>query len=443
VRAIGISLKWFAPGMRVKRWVVLAAVGAFVILLGVALLNHGHPVDLLSYANRFWGWAGRRAAVSLSQGKVAFWTGIGVTALGVLIVLFALSRLSHSVTSALDPGGKPGSLVDTVYRNRFLSQGARVVVIGGGTGLSTMLRGIKQYTSNIVAVVTVTDDGGSSGKLTRQLNILPPGDIRNCLVALADSEATMTDLFQHRFRGSGTGEGLRDHAFGNLLIAAMCEISGGDFEQAVRQTSRVLNIRGRVLPSTLTHVSLRAQMEDGSIIEGETNIAHSPLKVRRVTLCPDDVQPLDEVIEAIELADVIIVGPGSVYTSVIPNLLVKGIPEALDRSKAKKVYICNVMTQPGETDGFAASDHLKALESHVGRPVVDYVMVNTGMPSHEMMERYGKSGAVWVEPDADRVKAMGYKPIRGNFISQTDVVRHDAGALTDAIVHLLLKEPRA
>jgi uncharacterized cofD-like protein len=313
------------------------------------------------------------------------------------------------------------------------------VVIGGGTGLSTMLRGLKAFTSNIVAVVTVTDDGGSSGKLQKQLNILPPGDIRNCLVALADAETTMTDLFQYRFKGGEATEGLRDHAFGNLLIAAMSEISGGDFEQAIRQTSRVLNIRGRVLPSTLQRVCLRAEMEDGTTVEGESNIAHSTQKIKRISLSPGDVRSLDEVQQAIELAEIIVIGPGSVFTSVIPNLLVRGIPEALHRSKGKKVYVCNVMTQAGETDGFGASDHVKAIDAHVSRPVFSYVLMNTGVPSLEMLAKYRQSGSMIVEADTDRVKRMGYRPLPGNYINQTDVVRHDSALLAEAIMRLLYK----
>jgi len=285
--------------------------------------------------------------------------------------------------------------------------------------------------------VTVTDDGGSSGKLHRQLSIPPPGDIRNCLAALADEESVMTELLQFRFRGTGTGEGLRDHAFGNLLIAALAEISGGDFKTAVRQASRVLNVRGDVLPATLTQVRLRAEMDDGSELEGETTIVHSPLRIRRVSLTPGDAQAPVEVVEAIVGADVVVIGPGSVYTSVVPNLLVHGVTEALYRTRAKKVYVCNVMTQPGETDGFAASDHLKAIEAHVPRPVVDYVIVNTDVPARELSEKYRQTGAVLGEPDCDRLRSMGYRPIRGSYISQTDVVRHASAKLAEAILRLL------
>ncbi len=432
------SAKWLLPGMRVKRWLALGIIGACIAMLGIALVNHGRPMDALSPWNHLIQMASDRWNVALSKSDAAFGAGLALLACGVGVFIYAFSQLTHSIATSLNPAGTNAALVDVVYRNRYLAQGPRVVVLGGGTGLSTMLRGLKQHTSNITAVVTVTDDGGSSGKLQKQLNILPPGDIRNCLVALADAEATMTDLFQYRFRGNGTGEGLRDHAFGNLLIAAMSEISEGDFERAVRETSRVLNIRGRVLPSTLKHVVLKGELVDGTIVEGETAIASAPERVKRITLSPDDAQPLSDVLEAIELADIIVIGPGSVFTSVIPNLLVQGIAPALRRSPAKKVYICNVMTQAGETDNFTASDHVKAIDAHVPRPVFDYVLVNTATPTLELLDKYRKSGATLVQADTDRLRKMGYRPITGNYISQTDVVRHDSGLLAEAIMRLLI-----
>ncbi len=432
--------KWLYPGMRVKRWCGMSVCGIIICLLGISLTYRERPVDLFAAPNQFWDVMGRLFHVSFRTAPWGGWAGASISVFGVLLAGFGILRLVHSITSAVDPNYDPSRLVDIVYRNRFLSQGARVVVIGGGTGLSTMLRGLKQYTSNIVAVVTVSDNGGSSGKLMKQVRMLPPGDIRNCLVALADSEAAMTDLFQYRFKGGGgiAGEGLRDHAFGNLLIAAMCDIADGDFEQAVLATSRVLNIRGRVFPSTLKQTQLKGEMEDGSIVDGETQIAMSPLAIRKIMLEPVDALPLAEVLEAIKQADIIVVGPGSVYTSVVPNLLVRGIPEALRASKAKKVYICNVMTQKGETNSFTAADHLCAIESHVPHRVFDYVLVNTGMPSQELIEKYQSVGASLVEADVERVKKMGYRTVTGNFISQTDVVRHDPSALAEAIMKLLV-----
>ena len=471
--AILTFLKWFHPGMMVKRWIGLGFLGLLIFLVGMGVILQSHPEGSKPLAVRVADWLIWRIHLDIRPGVF----GVTLAIMGSLLCLIALGKLIHSLTSGLDPERAPGGLVDAIYQKRRLAKGRRIVVIGGGTGLSTMLRGLKRYSGNITAIVTVADDGGSSGRLQKQLGILPPGDIRNCLVALADSEPLMTELFQFRFRDTaaqrlpvnvtqevpvgvgassspapseevpaslprliptaGYGEGLRDHAFGNLLIAAMCAINDGDFEKAVRETSRVLNIRGRVLPSTVEHVRLRAEMEDGSFLEGETTIAHSPLKVKQISLMPEDVCPVDGVLDAIQKADVIVIGPGSVYTSIIPNLLVRGVPEAIRRSRAKKVYVCNVMTQPGETDSFSACDHVKAIENHARQRIFEYVLVNTGRPDKEILEKYRQVGSVLVEPDIDRIKAEGYRPIPGDFINQTDVVRHDAAMLAEAIMRLL------
>ncbi|MDW8207858.1 MAG: YvcK family protein [Chloroherpetonaceae bacterium] len=460
-------VKWLYPGMRVKRWIALGALGLGLLLLGVGIRSQtylpGEEPPLIR--------AARWTTANVYLGMPPFTMGLAFSIGGALLGTFAFIRLLHSLVSALRPDMSAEELADEIYARRRLAQGRRIVVIGGGTGLSTLLRGLKQYSSNLTAVVTVADDGGSSGKLKRQLNILPPGDIRNCLVALADAEPQMTELFQYRFRNAvgprngavatvptpvavgasggaagvpervdvmeSYGEGLRDHAFGNLLIAAMCAINGGDFERAVLETSRVLNVRGRVLPSTVAHVRLKAEMEDGSILEGETTIAESPLKIRRVMLDPPDAPPVEDVLEAIAQADIIVLGPGSVFTSILPNLLVQGIVDAIHRSRARKVYVCNVMTQPGETDGFTACDHVAAIERHVDRRIFEYVLVNTGQPGPELLEKYRKSGSVLVEPDTDRIKRAGYRPITGNFINETDVVRHNAHRLAEAIIRLL------
>ncbi len=446
MNAVKHPFKILTPGLHIKRWVVLGALGAVVFLLGLGVRQQvtrpGFKPMLLRAADWIIGHPLGIAPATL---------GLILTICGFLLFLFGIYKLMHSIVSILDPGMGVGDLVEVVYRKRKLTQGRRIVVIGGGTGLSTMLRGLKQYSANITAIVTVADDGGSSGKIKKQLGILPPGDIRNCLVALADSERQMTELFQYRFRnsvqpekiakpvesGEGYGEGLRDHAFGNLLIAAMCAINEGDFEAAVRETSRVLNIRGRVLPSTIADVMLRGEMEDGSTLDGETTIAHSPLKIKRVTLVPENPCPAEDVIEAIQQADIIVLGPGSVFTSIIPNLLVQGVADALRRSSAKKVYVCNVMTQPGETDGFSAYDHVHRIETHAGQRVFEYVLVNTGEPNIELLEKYRKVGSVLVEADTDRIRRDGYRPITGNFINESDVVRHNSDGLAKAIMKLI------
>jgi uncharacterized cofD-like protein len=424
------SLKWLYPGMRVKRWLVLIPVGLAAAISGVVLLMNIRLVDVLGVvATESFRLFGLRLDVPGTQIPM----GIGLITLGLLLIFVSLRQVVRSITSVVSPEAE-GRLADVVFQRRYLSQGQQIVVIGGGTGLATMLRGLKQYTSNIVAVVTVTDDGGSSGRLQRDMGMLPPGDIRNCLVALADAEPLMMELFQYRFT-EGL-DGLDGHSFGNLLIAAMTRITG-DFERAVKETSNILAIRGRVLPSTIENVRLQAELEDGSFAEGETNIVRAPSAIRHVMLHPSTVHPLEETLRSIELADCIVMGPGSVYTSIVPNLLVRGIPEAIRESDAVKVFVCNVMTQPGETDGYSASDHVRGVMKHTDQRVFQYVLVNQERPSKELLEKYAKEGQFFVEPDASVIREMGFKPIVGDYISQTEVVRHDPEKLAQAILRLI------
>ncbi len=354
----------------------------------------------------------------------------------LMLGLFLLFRGGYlglrAILRALNPGYE-GKIVGILLKKQLLSAGPYIVALGGGTGLSTLLRGIKHKTSRIAAIVTVTDEGGSSGRLREDKKILPPGDIRNCLVALSDAEKIMTDLFQHRFEGASGS--LSGHSTGNLLIAAMVDITG-DFDKAIQQISQVLAIRGRVLPSTLSSVRLKAEMEDGSILCGETKIVNSMLRIRRVWLEPPDAPPLPEALQAIQEADIIAIGPGSIYTSVIPPLMVKGIAEAIHQSRAVKVYICNVMTQPGESDGFCASDHVSAIEANVQTRVFDYVLVNKALPSEALLKKYSEFGQEFVEPDIDRIRLMGYKPFTANLISESDVVRHDPIRLADSLLKI-------
>jgi uncharacterized cofD-like protein len=339
----------------------------------------------------------------------------------------------REITRILNPGHE-GRIVNQVLRHQALAAGPDIVAIGGGTGLSTLLRGLKRQTNRITAIVTVTDDGGSSGRLITDKKILPPGDIRNCLVALADAEKSMTDLFQHRFEGaSGT---LSGHSTGNLLIAAMVDISG-DFDKAVREISRVLAIQGRVIPATLDTVRLRAEMKDGSVIAGETRIVNSKIGIDRIHLEPPDTKPVEHALAALRNADIIVIGPGSIYTSVIPPLLVPGLADAISESKALKVYVCNVMTQPGESDNFTAADHVGAIERNVGRRIFDYVLINKAEPTERSLERYHEVGQEMVVPDSDRIKSLGYKPIAANLISESDVVRHDPHRIAEAIARMV------
>lgn len=428
-RGVFSSLKWLYPGMRVKRWLMLIPVGLICAIAGVVLLANIRIVDVLG---RVGTEAFRLFGLRLDKPAVQLPTGIGLIAVGLMLIFTSLRQVVRSITSVVSPEAE-GKLADVVFQRRYLSQGHRIVVIGGGTGLSTMLRGLKHHTSNIVAVVTVTDDGGSSGRLQREMGLLPPGDIRNCLVALADEEPLMTELFQYRFQNGG--DNLDGHSFGNLLIAAMTRITG-DFEKAVKETSNILAIRGQVLPSTIEDVRLQAVLEDGSLVEGETNIVKSGRPIKHILLQPSHVAPLEETLRAIELADCIVLGPGSVFTSVVPNLLVQGIPEAIQRSKAVKIYVCNVMTQPGETDGFKASDHVRAVAGHAEQKVFHHVLINQQKPTEDMLAKYASENQFFVEPDVFEVREMGYRPIVGDYISQTEVVRHDPEKLAQAILRL-------
>lgn len=307
------------------------------------------------------------------------------------------------------------------------------VVIGGGTGLSVMLRGLKEKPLDITAVVTVADDGGSSGILRSEMQIPPPGDIRNVLMALADVEPMLSRLLQHRFT---SGNSLAGHSMGNLILAAMKDITG-DFATGVRELSKVLAVRGRVLPAADQAIVLKAQMEDGTIIEGESRIPKAEGRIHRVWIEPADVAPLEEAVEALQAADAIIIGPGSLYTSIMPNLLVPDIARTLKQSKAVKIFVCNVMTQPGETDGYKVSDHLQAIQDHIGFHLFDYVVVNDGDIPEDVQERYAEKGASIVEVDRDAVVAMGIQIVSGGLVKYNTYLRHDTVKLSDHIFQLI------
>ena len=311
-------------------------------------------------------------------------------------------------------------------------KGPKIVVIGGGTGLGTILRGLKLITSHLTAIVTVADDGGSSGRLRREYGMLPPGDIRNCLVALADLEPLMERLMQYRFTGDSE---LGGHSFGNLFLAAMTEITG-DFEVAIKESSNILAVRGRVLPATLADVTLNAELENGEIVRGESNVSKLKLPIRRITLEPKHCMPVPEAIAAIKDADLIVLGPGSLYTSIIPNLLVCEVAQAIRNSGALKIYICNAMTQPGETVNYSASDHLRAIIDHAGPGLIDMTIINTDPIPEEMLKRYAEEGSQPVLADLDKVRSMGVTPLGARIIVKTNLIRHDAGKLAELILHL-------
>lgn len=337
----------------------------------------------------------------------------------------------------------------------------KVVAMGGGTGLSTLLRGLRRHVASLThaapghpksdcvdqpclirdlaAVVTVTDDGGSSGRLRRQFNMLPPGDLRNCMVALADDEHLLSRLFRHRFSASETGDpGLEGHSFGNLFVAALAEITG-DFAQAIKLSSQVLATRGHIYPATTANVSLTARMTGGTIVHGETNITASKLRIEQLMLEPATAEPLPETLEALQHADLITVGPGSLYTSLITNLLVQGIPEAIAASKGVRIYICNLMTQANESLDLSASQHIERIYEHAGRPIFDYALVNTAPVSQVLLDRYAAEGAAPIEPDCEAIEKLGVRCITGNFADEGDVLRHASIRVTDTLLKLGLQ----
>lgn len=314
-----------------------------------------------------------------------------------------------------------------------LSRKPRIVVIGGGTGLSVMLRGLKHKPLDITAIVTVADDGGSSGILREELQIPPPGDIRNVLSALADTEPLLAEVLKYRF---SNGTGLAGHSLGNLILAAMTDITG-DFVTGITELSRIFAVRGRVLPAANQAIVLKAEMEDGSIVVGESTIPKSGLAIRKVFLEPADVEALPEAVQALREADAILIGPGSLYTSIIPNLIVPKLAEAIIQSDAVKLFVCNVMTQPGETDNYSVSDHLAAVHAHIGHHLFDYVIVNDGDIPQQVQSLYAEQGSTAVHLDLEEVTRRGYKVIADTLVLFRTYLRHDAAKLSDHIYHLV------
>lgn len=319
----------------------------------------------------------------------------------------------------------------------------RIVAIGGGTGLSTLLHGLKRYAANpplveITAVVTVTDDGGSSGRLRRDFDVLPPGDIRNCMVALSEDEALLSRLFQYRFAG---GRGLKGHSFGNLFLTALTHLTG-DFGQAVKVSSEILASYGRIYPCTSQNVTLVAELESGRIVRGETKISKSRSRIRTIALDPPRCRPLQEALEAIEEADLITFGPGSLFTSVIPNVLVRGVAEAIERSRALKAYFVNLMWQPGETSGFTASDHVHAIERHAGRKLIDVVVLNRKPISRRLLKKYAAEHARPVVNDIDQLREMGLELAQVDLLREGTTVRHDPEAAAEVTLALARRSRR-
>jgi uncharacterized cofD-like protein len=398
--------KWLYPGMKIKRWILLSCLGIIIIGLSSALF-------LTNVINKQ--------------------VGIINIFIGVVFAIIGMIKMFKSMLAAFVPEGDQ-EFIDILYKKRFLERGPKVVAVGGGTGLSTLLKGLKEYTSNITAIVTVADSGGSSGKLREQFDVLPPGDIRNCLVALADAEPLMGDLFQFRFDKDTEFGG---HNFGNLFITAMTKLTG-DFEQAVKESSKVLAIRGQVIPSTLDRISLVAKYTDGSTMEGEANIPLVNSAIQRVYLKPENSSPTKEAVKAIREADVIVLGPGSLYTSIIPNLLIKDLAnEICKRRNIPKIYVCNIMTQLGETDTYSVFDHVRAIVYHARPEIINVCIVNNAMAPREFLKKYKLEKSYPVVVDSHRIRSFGYRVVEGNLIGLTDFVRHDPSKLSKLIFDII------
>ena len=411
--------RWLYPGMHLKRWLFVLFLGIAILGLGAAIFirdlyrtQQADEIAIVYWVTGAWLEPEIRALV------VAL-LGLGLTAVGMW-------GLMRSVISPFVARGD--SVLEVLYTKRYLARGPRIVAMGGGTGLSTLLRGLKGYSANITAVVAVADDGGSSGRLRQQLGIVPPGDIRNCIAALADAEPLMTQLMQYRFP---LGSGLDDHAFGNLFIAAMTAVTG-DFEEAVRESNRVLAVRGQVLPATSVPLNLSAQLASGRYLYGQVGIASADEPIRRVFIEPDDVRANPEALERILEADMIVLGPGSLFSSVMPNLLISDVRDALAAAPGLKVYVCNVATQPGETEELTASQHLAALFDHVGDDVVDCVIVNR---SHAARRPEGWRARP-VEVDVRRLEELPVVIVEEDVIDPTNAHRHDPAKLATALMRL-------
>ena len=412
---------WLIPGLNVKRWLFLIFVGSIFMVLGLLIIMDVRPIYMMMEFIR-------KAALILPSNLLAAIFFI----IGAIVFFKGWKKTTLSIMDMDSLKGNT-SLLERLYRRSKLNKGAKVVAIGGGTGLSMLLKGIKKYTNNITALVTVGDDGGSSGRLREEMGILPPGDIRNCIAALADDEDLVTKLFQYRFK---KGEGLEGHSFGNLFLTAMCAITG-NMVKAVRESSNVLNIRGVVLPTTLDDMKLAAEFEDGTIVQGESNIPEAHKKIKHLFTEPSVCRALPEAMDAIANADLIILGPGSLYTSVIPNLLVAGIVDAIEQSQAKKIYVCNIMTQPGETDNYSVASHVNALLSHAGgKRILDAVLVNNSLPVN-ISDGYAKSGSYPVRLDMENLIPTGVTVVSQKLLQENKegLVRHSSNRVARAVYY--------
>lgn len=420
--------KWLHPGLHIKRWLFLFGLGMMATSFGLVLTFN------YQWLGQVEEWMFRLLYEMTGHYNYTVLATIGILVIvsGLFLMGWATRRLIRTMLGVVMPN-ESENISDLILANLQLAKGPKVVVIGGGTGLSVMLRGLKTKTYNLTAVVTVADDGGSTGRIRQDLDIIAPGDLRNCLVALADKEGLMEKLFAHRFGGSGN---LTGHSFGNLFIAALIEVLG-DVEEAMDATSKVLKVRGKVIPASAEKIQLNAEMTDGRIICGESQIPHAHGKIKRVFTTPEQPKAIQSAVEAIQDADVIVLGPGSLYTSIMPNLCVPDIAAAVRDSKAKKIYICNVMTQPGETDGYTVSDHVKAINQHAGQGIVDFVIANSGDIDTAVLQRYADAGSQPVVIDKRRVGDLGATLLSADLVNAEKGGTHDPKKLANVLFDLI------
>ncbi len=421
--------RWLAPGIRIKRWLLLFGIGVIFLIMGVLLMLNYRWLSTLEdlFMQALFSLTGAYDYTNIAL------IGGALFLVGTFFIIMGSRKTVLTIVRAILPDTED-KVGDYIFQNMNLAQGPKVVVIGGGTGLSNLLRGLKAKTSNLTAIVTVADDGGSSGRLREDLQIIAPGDLRNCLVALAEKEGLMEELFQYRFKGSGD---LSGHSFGNLFLAALTQMLHGDMEEALDASSKILKVRGRVIPSTTEPVFLVGELEDGTLVHGESQIPQSGKRIRRIFMDPD--QPVAEgaALQAIDEADAIIIGPGSLYTSIIPNLLVDKVVEHIRASKASKIYICNVMTQPGETIGYTVADHVQAIYDHTGKDLIDMVIVNDTAVSPETKDQYEKAGSKQVEIDDARLKELGLSVVRANLLNEENKAIHNSEKLGKIVMDVV------
>jgi uncharacterized cofD-like protein len=428
------AVRWLQPGLVVKRWVFTSGFGLVLALLGAAILADLKPIY---WSLETLNWLLSQLTQVLPRGI----TGPVVVLAGAALVIWGQSRSFDSIQQALAPE-KGTVLVDALLAQRRLNRGPNIVAIGGGTGLATLLSGLKRYSSNITAIVTVADDGGSSGVLRRELGVQPPGDIRNCLAALAREEPLLTRLFQYRFQ---SGSGLEGHSFGNLFLSALTAITGS-LESAITASSRVLAVQGQVVPATTADVRLWAELENGERIEGESSIGHATSPIVRLGCIPERPPALPRALDAIANAELIVLGPGSLYTSLLPNLLVPQLVEAISRSKAPRLYICNLMTQPGETDRLDVEGHLRAIEAQLASLGVEErlftaVLAQETIQDNRLIQHYRARGAEPVICDGPKLRDQGYEvmlaALQGS--QPTASLRHDSRSLAHAVMRFYRK----